>query len=157
MKKCIMMLVFCAMAGLCFAQATFAAGGGTTTTSGGTVSDCIGQIMSTSKVAWSGTVDAGVEQAYEIISLGIDNYPTIALTATVYPNPTTSGLNLRVADQGLGELTAVLINAAGQTIQTVKVNAENTQIDMQGMANGIYFLNVKNSKNNLKTFKIVKQ
>lgn len=159
MKKCIMLIALCTLAYCGMSQSAVAAGGGITVSNGGgSISDCIGQVMTTYAVGTDCTVAAGVEQVYEITTEGIDDYPTISLTAKVYPNPTVGMLTLSVDEPGFdGGLTADVVNITGQTVMSTSVDTQTTSIDMSKLAEGVYFLRVKKENNNLKTFKIVKR
>jgi hypothetical protein len=78
------------------AQQSVNAGGGNATGSNGNLSYTIGQIDYVSATGSNGSVSQGVQQPLEIFTLGKDDFPNIMLQATVYPNPTTSVINLRI-------------------------------------------------------------
>ena len=72
------------MSGALAQNATVSAGG-TATGSGGTLTFTIGQIAD-QKVDGNGQyIIEGVQQPYEIQTVGVDNYPNISLNAVVYP------------------------------------------------------------------------
>ena len=77
-----------------FAQSDIVPMGGTATGNGGTVTYTIGQIAVQSYGEGSTSISEGVQQPYEIQTIGIDNYPGITLNAMVYPNPTLGNVQL---------------------------------------------------------------
>lgn len=136
-------------------QATVASGGDASGT-GGTSSYTIGQVAYTNATGSNGSVNQGVQQPYEIFTLGNDHYPEIALLLTVYPNPTTTLVNLKIENHSLENLQYQLFDLNGRQIQSQKINASETQIQMENLASAIYLLNVMENNKLLKTFKIIK-
>ena len=74
----------------------------------------------------------------------------------VYPNPTTSMVNLKVDDFALDNLAYTLYDMQGRQIESRKINQDETQIQMENLAPATYFLNVLDNNKILKTFKIIK-
>jgi Secretion system C-terminal sorting domain len=68
----------------------------------------------------------------------------------LYPNPTT-GL-IMVEHQGISLSNILIFNAIGRLIQRVEATAEQTQLNLNEYANGIYFVKVQD-----KVFKVVKE
>ena len=103
----------------------------------------------------------GVQQPYEIQTVGVDNYPVITLNVAVHPNPTADRLTLTIGSPivetyGRTSLRAALYNTNGQYIQTVDVAGAQTTINMSTLSSGTYFLRVTDGQQTLKTFKVVK-
>lgn len=132
--------------------------GGEASGVGGSVSFSIGQIVVQYQAGDSLTFSEGVQQPYEISLNGVDNYPAIELHATVYPNPTQWNVTLSIIDIALidKDLHTKLYDANGRFLSDVKVVSESTLIELSQYATGTYFLNVTDSKSQLKSFKIVK-
>ena len=126
----------------------------------GSVSYTVGQVAVQSIEASAASLTEGVQQPYEIQTVGVDNYPVITLDAAVYPNPTADRLVLSVENfvetYGRTSLQAVLYNTNGQRVQTVGVTGAQTAIDMSVLAAGTYLLRVTAGQQTLKTFKVVK-
>lgn len=143
--------------GRLYAQENLITSGGTTTSANGTISYSIGQIAYTVAAGTSGSLVQGVQQPYEIsVTLGI-NETTINLEMNVFPNPTTSFLNLKVDKQKIEGLSYQLIDLQGKVIKNKKISSNTTTIEMESLPAAIYFL--KTTKNNqvIKTFKIIKK
>ena len=149
-----------------FTSLAAAAQSGLVTTGGdiqglnGSVSYTVGQVAVQSIEASAASLTEGVQQPYEIQTVGVDNYPVITLDAAVYPNPTADRLVLSVENfvetYGRTSLQAVLYNTNGQRVQTVGVTGAQTAIDMSVLAAGTYLLRVTAGQQTLKTFKVVK-
>ncbi|MBC7774233.1 MAG: M4 family metallopeptidase [Phycisphaerae bacterium] len=58
----------------------------------------------------------------------------------VSPNPAREMATIQAAD---GIKTILLQNVSGQTLQTLQVNATSHDLDLKGLANGFYFLNIQ--------------
>lgn len=141
-----------------FAQSAVVTTGGSATGSGGTVTYTVGQIAD-QKVEGSGQyIIEGVQQPFEIQTVGINNYPNITLEAILYPNPTTSKvmLSIRKYDIPSYGLTAQLYDFNGKLVKSFVVKDLDTEIDFSEYAAATYHLRIIDNKTLLKTFKVVK-
>lgn len=142
-----------------YSQESVVVSGGNATGSGGSSSYSVGQIAYTSLPGGAnGFVLQGVQQAYEIISLGNDEFKGITLAMTAYPNPAVDVLSLTVATNEWNDLSCQLFDTNGKIVsKKVEVTSPDTSVPMQGLNSGIYFLTVSNSGKAIKTFKIIKK
>ena len=156
-KKTIRTLAFSLLClGGLHAQESSTAAGGRATGAGGTTSYSVGQVAYTTNTGTNGSVAQGVQQPYEIsTTVGIDE-TSINLELSVYPNPTTNYLTLKVDNFELSTLNFQLIDLQGKVIENKKVNANSTTITMETLPKATYFLTVTDNKNTVKTFKIIK-
>lgn len=139
------------------AQSTVPASGGNATGAGGTVSYTVGQIVYMKNTGTNGSVLEGVQQPFEIsVITGIEAAKDISLIFSVYPNPTTDFLTLRVTNYDKENLSYWLYGVSGNLIETKKVTADETQISMANQVSGIYFLKISTGNKDVKTFKIIK-
>ncbi len=147
------MLLFLVIGGI-EAQESIATAGGSATGTGGTVSYTIGQVVYTSSTGTNGSVTQGIQQPYEIsTTLGI-NEVTINLELSVYPNPTTNYLTLKV--EKLNGLSFQLYDLQGKVIESKIVNNTSTSISLEAQPVAIYFLKVTKNNKPVKIFKIIK-
>jgi hypothetical protein len=130
--------------------------GGNARGAGGTVSYSVGQTFYTTHNGTTGTVAQGVQQPYEISVISGINDGAITLDCTVYPNPTTDYLRLKIADNATLNLTYQIFDINGKQLLNKKVEGSETTISMQGLVPGSYFLKVTDNKQEIKTFKIIK-
>jgi hypothetical protein len=143
-------------AGFAQAQQSVNSSGGNATGSGGTVSYSIGQVVYTTNSGNSGSLAQGVQQAYEIITVGInENEPKISLS--VFPNPIADNLILQVNDFERSTLNFQLCDMQGKQLSKGQIIAKQTQINTASLSSATYFINVVNQENQkVHTFKIIK-
>ena len=141
-----------------FAQSATVTAGGTATGSGGTVTYTVGQIADQRVESNGKYVIEGVQQPFEIQTVGVSSYPGITLEAVVYPNPTSGKvmLSIRKYDIPSYGLTAKLYDFNGKLIKSIVIKDIDTEIDFTSYAAATYHLSVVDDKTLLKTFKVVK-
>lgn len=162
MKKitiCISML-FC-LAGTAFAQSVIVPVGGDAQSVSGSVSYTVGQIavQTTANTDGSVSVAEGVQQPYEILTVGVDDYPQIVLNAVVYPNPTENIAQLRLNGFEIPSngLRATLYDGNGKQLQSVIVTDDLTTFQIGQYATGTYYLELQDGLRTLKTFKMLRK
>jgi len=144
------------------AQEAIPASGGNASGAGGSVSYSVGQVVYSTNSGINGSVTAGVQQPYEIsVVTGLNDVNGIQLVCSAYPNPTTDFLMLRIEDELKAQYTAYLYTANGALLKSIKIEANETSIDMSKLVTATYFLKIVNTKHasssqEIKTFKIVK-
>ena len=131
------------------------ASGGDATGSGGSVAYSVGQIVYTTSTGASGSVAQGVEQAYEISSVGIKE-TALNISLSVFPNPTSDFLTLKVQDYNKEDLSYSLLDEQGKLVLNEQITNQDTQVAMSTLARGAYFINVLQANKNIQTFKIIK-
>ena len=142
-----------ALGGL-YAQESPTATGGEAMGTGGTASYSIGQVFYTTHLGTNYNVAQGVQQAYEISTTVGINEIAINLELSVYPNPTTNYLTLKVEKpEGL---SYQVYDMQGRLIASNKVVGISTKIEMGSLASATYFLNVVKDNQIIKTFRIIK-
>ncbi len=139
------------------AQVALPTSGGNATGSGGSVSYTIGQIVYTNAAATTDSIEQGVQQPYKIsLVTGLEGTEGITLQYSAYPNPTTHSVTLKVEDFKTEGLTYQLVDLNGRQLETKKVNAIETSIDMSDLAPAIYLLKIVDDHSEVKIFKIFK-
>lgn len=138
------------------AQESIPATGGDATGTGGSSSYTVGQVIYTTNTGTNGSVAQGVQQPYEISTTTGVNETTINLKMSVYPNPTAVYLTLKVESEKLKSLTYQLIDIQGKVMASEKVIAITSTIKMEELPKAVYFLNVTDNKQIVKTFKVIK-
>ncbi len=130
--------------------------GGNAAGSGGSSSYSIGQVACTDGTGSGGFSIQGVQQPFEIFTLGVDNFPEIKLM-TVYPNPTTDVVVLKTGNNTYDTLEYQLYDLNGKKITSQKITQIETQIHLEKLTLSVYFLKVMDGSKLLKTFKIIKK
>lgn len=142
--------------GLAQAQESVNASGGDATGSGGTVAYSVGQVVYTTNTGSNGSVAQGVQHAYEIFTLGIED-TTLNISLTAFPNPTTDNLTLQINNYNNEQLSYQLFDMQGKQLNNGQITAQQTQINMNSLPVATYFINVVNQENKkVQSFKIVK-
>lgn len=139
------------------AQESLNSVGGNIVTQDGSVSYSIGQTLYTYSESSSGnSLSIGVQQAYEIIDVSINN-SEIDLNIAIYPNPTSDLITLSLKHSEIENLSYQLFDISGKLIYENSIISEYTNIQIQNLAQATYLLQVIDvNKNKLKTFKILK-
>lgn len=139
------------------AQESINAGSGNAPGSGGSVSFSVGQVFYHSFHTESGSVAEGVQQPFEIwVVTSIYEAIGITLNISAYPNPTKDILTLEVKDFDPTGLTYQLFDISGEIQKDELITDYTTKIDMSGLVSAIYFIRLMKNKQEVKTFKIVK-
>ena len=162
MKQRITLIIFLlSLAGATFAQSAIVPVGGNAQSTSGSVSYTVGQIAVQTSANGSGSVSIaeGVQQPYEIMTIGVDNYPQITLNAVVYPNPTENLAQLKLNGFEIpsGGLNATLYDGNGKLLQNLTVTEELTDFQIGHYASGTYYLELRDGRQLLKTFKVVRK
>lgn len=158
MKK-ILFFSFCLFfCGRMLAQSDFVPAGGTATGNAGSATYTVGQIAIQSASNGDKSVLEGVQQPYEIQTVGVDDYPNITLEAVVYPNPTQHFIQLKISNYIIPDngLKARLYDANGKLLEIYTVSDLLTQFDLSKHSSATYQLRLMDGKRLLKTFKVVK-
>jgi len=139
------------------AQEAISSTGSDASGSGGSASYTVGQIVYTTNTGTNGSVAQGIQQAYEIsIVNGIDNTKDINLACKVFPNPTTDILTLKVESFDNRNLSYQLFDISGTLIESQKIMDIETIITMTDHAASAYIVKIIDNKQEIKTFKIIK-
>ena len=115
----------------------------------------VGQVFQETVIAGNNSIIQGVQQPFEITTLGVDNFASITVEMKVYPNPTSSILFLNFADFAKRSSSYELFDTSGKMIRNAKIQSKESQIDLQQSPSGIYILKVSAENVVLKTFKTV--
>ena len=82
---------------------------------------------------------------------GIETFNTQNLIFSIYPNPTTSVLNVELGIQN-GAMEVDVINTLGEMVYTTEIMNQKSQIDVSALPAGVYFVRVDTA-----TQKFIKQ
>lgn len=135
------------------AQISLHASWGQGSGNGGTFTYSIGQAFTQSvSISGTGSISEGVQQSF----INITDISQTLDGISIYPNPTTGILNLRIQ----GFLTDVfsyrIYNNLGQCVQEDIVRDALSLIILKSVAAGIYRIEVKSTEGKNKIFQILK-
>ncbi len=138
-----------------FAQEAALSSGGDASGSGGSISYSIGQVSYTTENGSNGSVAAGVQQAFEISVVGLDEANSnISLLA--YPNPTSDYLTLKVETASFSKLNYSLIDLSGQLVSSVEISDNTNMIDLRNLPQSTYLLTISEDQKTIKSFQVIK-
>ncbi len=155
MKKTILTTSCLLLGAFVFGQTSTNASGGGTSNASGSISYSIGQVAFQSVSNTSGSVSQGVQYAFEISTLSLEEN-ALQLSLMAYPNPTQELLNLRVGNYNKENLAYKLVDLEGKVISEASMHSEETTIDMKQLPVATYFVEVNNEGKKVQTFKIIK-
>lgn len=139
-----------------YSQQDLVAAGTDAAGSGGSVSYSVGQACYESDTGAAGTSSQGVQQPFEIFLLKTKDFDS-SFTATIYPNPVFTNLILSMdLAQSNRKMTYELSDITGKVIRNGSISSKETTINVEGIAQNCYFLNVIESNKRVKTFKLIK-
>jgi hypothetical protein len=147
--------LFCATQ-LMNAQETIPVSGGEATGAGGEVSYTIGQLVYTNPTTAAGSLNQGIQQSIEFVTLSNPELTAVTLNAVTYPNPTRDFIILTLKDANLTGLSYVMVDLLGRLVNKGTVATFETKIEMKSLPIGVYILRVQQNNQALKTFKIIK-
>jgi len=111
----------------------------------------VGEVATSTYVTGSYTLSEGLHQNFITVD-AIDDLPEFGIS--VYPNPTTSLVNITSNEISDYEVQITDVNGSRLTQQSSTGN--QAQVDFSTYSNGIYFMSIlKNNK--IQTFKIIKK
>ncbi|MDG4945695.1 T9SS type A sorting domain-containing protein [Weeksellaceae bacterium KMM 9713] len=139
------------------AQESINASGGDATGTAGSVSYSLGQVTYTTQDSSTGSVAQGVQQAFEISVLGVEDLVNKDIQLAAYPNPTSDFLKLLVKEDNLSDLSFQMFDAQGRLLLANEIKDQQTLINMSSLPTATYFIKVSQAQKPLKTFKILKK
>lgn len=122
----------------------------------GVVNYTVGQTLYNNITAANGSLQQGIQQAYEITTtLGIELID-VNLSVKAYPNPTIDRLHLSMDIDNYKNPRYQLQNLQGSLIKEGNVLKETTALEMSSLPAAVYLLAVYNNNKLIKLFKIIK-
>lgn len=129
--------------------------GGTKVNTSGSISYSVGQIDYKYTSTSDGKINAGIQQPFEIYTISIDEiYKNISIE--VFPNPTDLNLNLIIDSDDVQKFRFTIIGVTGIENSKHSIFERTTSINMGNLISGTYFINIFDSNNFVKSFKIIK-
>ena len=138
------------------AQQSVCSSGGNTPGSGGSIAYTVGQVLCATTTGAAGSVEAGVQQPFEISVVGIAHDQGNIVLFTAYPNPTIGMLYIKTGKHGAAGLSYQLCDTGGKILNEIIPVDDETSIDMRDLGSSCYFLKVSEGGIVIKIFKIIK-
>lgn len=74
---------------------------------------------------------------------GINDQDNSAMVVSVFPNPALSVFQIKLASFPVTKTTLYLHDEMGRMIRQQEISKENTQVDREGIADGVYFWTIR--------------
>ncbi|MBL7972042.1 MAG: T9SS type A sorting domain-containing protein [Prolixibacteraceae bacterium] len=163
MKISVLVVLWIALSG-CFiryanAQEALLSAGGDFTGHGGSVAFSAGQVVYIGHSSGVVQVLEGVQQAYQITDVtAISDIHKIGISCSVYPNPATDILTLKLDDyEESSILFYQLYSITGTLLEKKKIESSQSDIAMKHLVSGVYLLRVLREDQCVRVFKIIKK
>lgn len=79
-----------------------------------------------------------VRRLFFDVTFGVEEQNAVQPELSIYPNPANDRINLK--QRGLNKMPAAIYSISGQLIQSFVIENEETQIFLDGLESGIYFI-----------------
>lgn len=139
------------------AQQTIATTGEDASGAGGSTSYTVGQITYNTYSSSAGTINQGVQYAYEIISLATDDVAVEKKEIRLYPNPVQDMLYVDFGKEVVKNSSYQLFDTQGKLVKQGNLNQSKNELDMRAIPQSIYIIKIVEDDKNVKTFKIIKK
>ena len=157
-KQSILFVFFSIFASFSNAQTGFVSLGATITNQQGNISYSIGQSAYVNSKSNEGSMEFGIQQPYQFISItslpGINSSEGI----NIFPNPTReslliTGLNrLSLSDK----ISAQIVSQSGQILKHYQLKNTGIKIDVKNLSPGTYYLTLMQNYKILNVYKFIK-
>jgi|GEM_PF-1916423 len=133
-----LLLFMCTCTCITHAQIAVVPAGG----DGDQVAFSVGQSVAGLAVGETGSAEIGVQQTFTLLVSGLHEIPAMAgTTIAVYPNPTSSMLQINVVSTIEGDVDYELFSIQGQLLESKRFDPKlPMEIDMTGYPQGTYTL-----------------
>lgn len=136
-------------------QSTVTTGGKAVGVNGSTTYS-VGDLIIPANSGPGGSVGSGIQIPFEISLVTALPNTELILSASVFPNPTSNSVRLKIGDPFLNNYYFFLYDAFGNLLKSAQVRNETTEIDLTIYPKGIFLLTIKNKGRQATSFKIVK-
>lgn len=150
-------LIFCSSFLFCstlMAQERSVASGGEASGTGGTVSYTIGLPDFQTYSGSNGTISEGVQQAYELLSLNVNDWNK-DFQVVFYPNPVTDYLVIEVPETD-AELTYNILSHSGQLVKSGNLSEIKTSIEVRSFVSEGYFIEIRKNNQLVRHYQFIK-
>jgi hypothetical protein len=157
-KKSFLFVFFSIITSLSNAQSGFVSLGATISNQQGSISYSIGQSAFVNSKSNEGSMEFGIQQPYQYIS--VTSIPGInsAEGINIFPNPTRESLlitgfnRLSLSDQ----MTIQIVSQSGQILKQYRITNTALKIDVKNLYPGTYFLTIIKNYKILNVYKFIK-
>ncbi len=140
-----------------FSQGNTVSGGSAGSGTRGNSSFAIGQVFHFTLTNKTTSNSKEVQKALKESTLKNENRSDFLLDVTLFPNPTTANVVLKINNVPIQEFDFLLYDLVGRFIMKQKVTNKETIIRMDQLVDAIYVLKINRNNREVQTFKIIKK
>lgn len=138
-----------------FSQNGFVVSGGNHSGNGGKLSFSIGQLVYKTQTGSNGSINQGVQQAYEIYTVDMDE-EFLNMPISIFPNPTLDMLIVNIEDVESKKMNYQLFDLHGKLVGNNSIFKINTNISMENLPPSTYVLKINSENKPIQSFTIIK-
>jgi len=138
------------------AQDAILTSGGTAIGNNGSQTYAIGQMVYTTNTGVNGSLAQGVQQPFEILLTDIEDKEMDSFNFSIYPNPISEILNLKVENYNNEVIYLRLYNLLGMLIEEVRLTTNVYSFKTCDLPSSTYLLRVMHEQKEIKRIKIIK-
>jgi len=83
--------------------------------------------------------------------LSINNNSYQKTSIETYPNPVKNSLVIKLNGNAKGKATATITDVKGAVVRNISIDNATTNVDVAGLASGVYILQYSDAENNMTT------
>lgn len=136
------------------AQESISSISGLGTGSGGSISFSVGLIIYKTLVGPNGSISPGDQQPRELSTEFITLNPSVS--ASVFPNPVSDVFSIKIEDFQSNNFTYQLSDLYGKIVANNSLDYYVTEISLNDLSKGIYFLRIVKNNKQVQTIKVIK-
>jgi hypothetical protein len=139
-----------------YAQQNILSAGSSDSGTDGSITWSVGQVAYSTTFRTTGSVSEGVQQPYEIFTIGIDEKETLP-DCRLFPNPTSGKLILAFDKTVPEHLDWQITTTGGVMLDTGVICSKEEILSLDEFTTGIYFIAILKNDQPVKVYKIVKR
>jgi len=150
-------IVCCILAGYgtINAQEVNSAAGNSHSNTKGSISYTIGETVIETFTGENNILTQGFQQS-NIVVTAIDELPGLKYEISVYPNPTTGVVKLRIGKESVSGMQYILYDMNGKLLMKNMLEGIETEVPFGDLSPAEYILEVSDQDKELKSFRIIK-
>ena len=112
----------------------------------GSVTYSVGELIIPDSKGPGGSLSGGVQSPYEISVITALPRIDMILSASVFPNPTTNAIQLKIGDPFLSSYRYLLYEGEGNRLQSAQIRNTLTERELSHYPKGFFILTIENER-----------
>ncbi len=153
-KTSILIIILFLIPLLALSQESINAAGASAKTAEGSISFSLGQIGYNSAYSESGSINMGVQQAYQVTTVSVDD--EWATDISLFPNPAIDRIYINTDPASAPGMRYQLFDMQGNLLKSGRLEDAVTPVSLGSLAAATYFIRITDTNRKSKTFQIIK-